>query len=110
MVKDPGTPAGPGGLRRLNQPVPAAVDANARGEPSAMLSQGRYLPVQAIHDSWRIDDEWWREEITRRYFTVELEGGRRLTVYHDLLTDAWYAQGYERPHEGKALKTKKRTG
>ena len=75
-----------------------------------MLSQGRYLPVRAIHDSWRIDDEWWREEIARRYFTVELEGGRRLTVYHDLLADAWYIQGYERPHEGHALKTRKRTG
>ena len=97
MVKDPGTPAGAGSLRRLNQPLPAAVEANPHGEPKAMLWKGRFLHVRAIHDSWRIDDEWWREEIVRRYFLIELENGRRLTLYHDLIADAWYEQSYEGP-------------
>ena len=110
MVPDPGTAAGAGRLRRLNEPQPAAVEASPRGEPLAMLSQGRYLRIRAIHDTWRIDDEWWRDEIARRYFLVELEGGRRLTIYHDLIADAWHAQGYDSPREGKALKVKKRTG
>lgn len=110
MVSDPGTPAGPGRIRRLNEPLPAAVEATPQGEPQAMLSQGRYLHIRAIHDTWRIDDEWWREEIARRYFAVELESGRRLTIYQDLISKAWYAQGYDAPREGRALKTKKRTG
>ena len=95
MVQDPGTAVGAGGLRRLNEPQPVAVDATENGLPRAMLWKGLYRRVRAVHDTWRIDDEWWREEIARRYFVVELEGGRRLTVYHDLRNDAWYSQGYE---------------
>lgn len=97
MVQDPRTATGAGGLRRLNEPRPAAIEANARGEPKAMLWRGVYRHVCAIHDTWRIDDEWWREPIARRYFLAELEGGRRVTVYHDLVRDAWYEQGYEAP-------------
>jgi hypothetical protein len=62
-----------------------------------VLWRGVYRRVAAIHDSWRIDDEWWREEIARRYFVVELDDGRRLTLYHDLIADAWYAQPYDGP-------------
>ena len=103
MVTDPGTPAGVGRIRFLNQPVPAAVEADARGLPRAMLWRGVYRRLAALHDTWRIDDEWWRSEVSRRYFEVELEGGRRVTVYHDLITDAWYAQPYEGPRSaGKA--------
>ena len=90
-------------LRPLNQPTPAAVEATPGGEPKAMLWRGVFKRVAAVHDSWRIDDEWWREEIARRYFAVELEGGRRVTVYHDLVRDAWYAQAYESPREGATL-------
>ncbi|MCK9518499.1 MAG: hypothetical protein M0R74_05650 [Dehalococcoidia bacterium] len=63
----------------------------------ALLWRGTYKRVLAIHESWRIDDEWWREEISRRYHLVELEGGRRITIFQDLVTDAWYAQPYEAP-------------
>lgn len=112
MVKDSRTAAGARGLpavgrepgeknerlRPLNQPGPVAVEANGRGEPKAVLWKGVFRPVVAIHDTWRIDDEWWRDEIARRYFVAELEGGRRLTLYHDLVAkDAWYAQTYEGP-------------
>jgi hypothetical protein len=94
MVKDPGTAAGAGGFRPLNEPAPAAVEATARGIPKAVLWRGAYKHVTAIHDSWRIDDEWWREEIARRYFVAEVEGGRRITLFHDLVRDAWYVQPY----------------
>ncbi len=100
MVKDSRTAAGAGRLRRLNEPQPAAVEATSRGLPKAMLWRGAYRRVLAIHDTWRIDDEWWREEIARRYFVIELEGGRRLTVYHDLVRDTWYEQGYQEARNG----------
>jgi hypothetical protein len=83
--------------------MPAAVEATTAGEPKAILWRGVYKRVAAIHDSWRIDDEWWRDEIARRYFVVELEGGRRVTVYHDLVRDAWYAQSYEAPRAGTGM-------
>jgi hypothetical protein len=65
--------------------------------PVAMLDGGVYRRVTAIHETWRIDDEWWRDAIARRYFALELDGKRRVTVYHDLATDTWYSQTYEPP-------------
>ena len=102
MVTNSGTPAGDGRFRPLNQPVPAAVEATTRGLPKAMLWRGTYREVAAIRDSWRIDDEWWRDEISRRYFAIELEGGAHVTVYHDLARDAWYVQPYEAPRASRS--------
>ena len=107
MVQDPRTPAGarslrdvkPGAFRPLNQPAPTAVEASPEGRPLAVLWRGVFRRVAAIHDTWRIDDEWWRQEIVRRYFLVELEDGRRLTLYRDLVRDLWYAQPYDQPRE-----------
>ena len=104
MVPDSRTPASAGRFRRLNEPRPAAVEATLRGTPKAVLWRGVYQDVATIHDTWRIDDEWWRDEIARRYFAVELESGRRLTLYHDLVADAWYAQEYASPKESAKKK------
>lgn len=93
MVEDPRTTAGTRGLRPLNEPAPIAVVA-PNGEPQAVLSRGRLVPVAAVHDRWRIDDEWWRAPIVRQYFVIEMRDGQRLTVFHDLVRDAWYRQPY----------------
>lgn len=97
MVPDPGTPAGAHALRPLNQPAPAAVEEDRWGDPAAVFIRGTARRVQQIVDRWRIDDEWWRNEISRQYFVVELEGGKRLTLYHDLVTKQWFSQGYYGP-------------
>lgn len=107
MVENPRTSAGTGGLRLLNQPKPTAVEATPGGEPKAIIIQGRFQGVRAILDSWRIDDEWWRDEISRRYFTVELANGRKLTVCNDLITGGWFSQGYGTPGTGKTLTARK---
>ena len=79
-------------LRPLNQPAPVAVEADERGAPKAVLFKGTFRQVRAISDTWRIDDEWWREPISREYLAVVLDDGRMLTLYHDLLDGSWYAQ------------------
>jgi hypothetical protein len=84
-------------FRPLNTPAPLAVEADARGTPQALLWRGAYRRVTAIVETWRVDDEWWRQEVARRYFAVELEGGRRVTIFRDLLRNAWYAQAYDGP-------------
>jgi hypothetical protein len=81
----------------MNLPQPAAVEADAAGLPVAMLVRGKLRPVVTVNDEWRIDDEWWRAEISRRYFALELDGGMHLTVFHDLVTGAWYQQQYTAP-------------
>jgi hypothetical protein len=47
-----------------------------------------------VRNRWRIDDEWWREEIARRYFELELDNGSVITVFNDLVSGKWYQQKY----------------
>jgi len=56
------------------------------------MRNGRRLAVMAVQEVWRIDDEWWREPISRRYYRLLLEPGSLCTIYHDLLHDSWYEQ------------------
>jgi len=41
---------------------------------------------------WRIDDEWWRQPISRQYFEVMLESGRRVVIFQDLVAATWFMQ------------------
>ena len=46
-----------------------------------------------VLESWRIDDEWWREQpVSRLYYSLLLEDGRAVTVYRDLVSGQWYRQ------------------
>jgi len=87
-------------LRAVNEPRLVAVELNADGLPMAIRrskenSGGQETTaavVEAILESWRIDDEWWRHPITRRYFEVLLEGGGRVVLFVDLVSGEWYVQ------------------
>ena len=81
-------------LRMLNQPKPTDVESSNEGMPRAVLRRKQRLRVEAVLDVWRIDDEWWRDEISRRYFQVALENGSVRTIYQDLVSGAWYEQRY----------------
>ena len=81
-------------IRPLNLPQPATVEADEKGLPRAIVTQGCWLAVDAIFDVWRIDDEWWRTPLIRRYFLVALEGGVLRTLFQDLLSGQWYEQRY----------------
>jgi hypothetical protein len=48
--------------------------------------------ITEILESWRIDDEWWREPISRRYYDVVLEGGGHVVLFEDLITEKWFVQ------------------
>ncbi len=48
--------------------------------------------VETIGEVWRIDDEWWRLPIVRRYVEVILEGGGRVVLFEDIITGEWFAQ------------------
>jgi hypothetical protein len=86
---------GPAGkLSPLNEPRPLPVEANEDGLPVAVLLGGLRLAVERVEDVWRIDDEWWREEVSRLYYRLLLEDGRPLVVFHDLIDDQWCEQSY----------------
>jgi hypothetical protein len=70
------------------------VEADESGEPRGVVLGHERLAVAAVQDRWRIDDEWWRKEVSRLYFELALEDGRTLTIYRDLVTGRWFQQNY----------------
>ena len=82
-------------LRALNAPEPVTVELDANGQPAAVRRSkdtGGGQSVEAILEDWRIDDEWWRQLISRRYFAVLLEGGTRVVLFENLVTHEWFMQ------------------
>ena len=87
-------------LRAVNEPCPVSVESDANGAPVALRrskddgggQETNAAVVEAILESWRIDDEWWRHFISRRYFAVLLEGGTRVALFEDLRTGEWFIQ------------------
>jgi len=50
------------------------------------------VTIEAVRETWRIDDEWWREPVRRKYFEVLVEGGGRVVLFVDLVTLEWFVQ------------------
>jgi hypothetical protein len=70
------------------------VEVDASGAPVAVgrfggLADGK---IECINETWRIDDEWWRQTISRSYFEVMLEGGKRVVLFQDLNVGNWFMQ------------------
>jgi hypothetical protein len=97
-------------LHPLNLPRRVQVQLNNEGLPLAVASDSVLLPgstvekqlsdvpkddvksVAAILEIWRVEDEWWRQPISRRYVEVVLQGGRHVVLYEDLATGDWFIQ------------------
>lgn len=91
MVPSSRTPLRADRLRSLNAARPVRVEADAEGVPLWMEDGARH-PVELVRESWRVDDEWWRAPVARRYFDLLLDGGRRVLLFHDLVSDEWSVQ------------------
>ncbi len=92
MVAPARTPLRTDRLRAVNEPRTVTVDLNESGLMTVGWPDGRTAKVEAILESWRIDDEWWRHMIARAYLEVILEGGKRLVLFQDLITGQWFVQ------------------
>jgi len=76
------------------------VELDASGTPAAIkASDGRTvgpsdgkINVEFVNETWRLDDEWWRIPIHRRYFEIVLEDGKRAVLFEDLITGDWFIQ------------------
>lgn len=95
MVAHPRTTGRAGRIRQLNRPRPVRVEADGAGRPIAVWLSGRRYAVEAMLESWRIDDEWWRPwPMSRVYYSLLLDDGRTATVYTDLVSGKWWKQTY----------------
>ena len=93
MVQNPREAASSSPIRSLNLPAPIQVEEDAHQRPLAISLRHRRLGVASVDDLWEIDEEWWRETpITRMYYQVVTEDGRRITVFRDLTSGEWYQQ------------------
>ena len=118
MVKSAGAAPGAGALRPLNLPEPIQVEedsgwplvlqhgtaldplASAQQQPPRFAAPRAAVALGAtriasVEDVWRVEEEWWRStSISRTYFEVLLEGGRRVSIFHDHASGGWYLQRY----------------
>jgi hypothetical protein len=62
--------------------------------PRWVVWRGKRRRVASVEDDWRIDDEWWRDEISRHYFAMTLADGCRITLFLDRIAGTWWEQGY----------------
>jgi hypothetical protein len=80
--------------RPLNMPEALVVEENPSGSPIAVKLKQRHKII-AVEDCWRIDDEWWRSEpVSRMYYAVILEPGRKMILCKNLIDNKWYQQTY----------------
>jgi len=82
-----------GKLRPLAKPTAVTVHVDEHGEPTHVRLPGKTARrIEVVRERWRIDDEWWRQPVSREYLAVILDDGRMLTLYHDLSDGRWYSQ------------------
>ena len=87
LVEPPFAPAGKG-----DRQASRAHENGRRGPVPAFTG---WVNVAEITDVWKINDEWWRgreREIERICYSVELENGQGVTVFHDLVSGEWRRQ------------------
>jgi hypothetical protein len=78
----------------LNMPEALLVEENLSGSPVAVKLKQRHKII-AVEDCWRIDDEWWRSEpISRMYYAIILDSGRKMVLSKNLIDNKWYQQTY----------------
>jgi CO dehydrogenase/acetyl-CoA synthase delta subunit len=75
--------------RRIREPRPSAVRADDTGQP-LVVDRER---VDAVRESWLVEDRWWTDQpLRRRYWEIVTDGGRNVVVFRDLVAQAWYRQ------------------
>ncbi len=84
-------------LRALNVPVKVTVRTDEQGLPTVVAEDGAVgeddgRAIEEILEIWRVDDEWWRQPIARRYVDVVLVGGGHVILFEDLITHEWFMQ------------------
>lgn len=75
--------------RRLGEPLPAQVQSERSGYPRTVDGNA----IDAVRESWLVEDRWWSPSpVRRRYWEVVTRGGRNLVIFRDLRTGAWFRQ------------------
>ena len=61
--------------------------------PGVVALRRKRVTVASVQDIWDVLDEWWRSDpVARRYYSVKLEDGLTITIFHDTIANLWYRQ------------------
>ncbi|MBO0767933.1 MAG: hypothetical protein J2O48_04525 [Solirubrobacterales bacterium] len=75
--------------KRIGVPRRAAVMPGPAGRPLRVDG----AQVDAVRESWLIEDRWWTEQpLRRRYWEVVTMHGANVVVFHDLVSGRWWRQ------------------
>jgi hypothetical protein len=78
-----------GSVRPLARPRAVEVRTGEGGRPESIGGRA----VEAVRESWLVEDRWWTPApLRRRYWEVVTGDGRNVVVYRDLERGGWYAQ------------------
>ena len=77
------------GPRRISEPRSAAVHDDDGGRPLTIDGE----TVEAVRESWLVEDRWWTDRpLRRRYWEIVTGGGRNVVVFRDLVAQRWFRQ------------------
>ena len=85
-------PSGKDSIRVLNSPRPVEVRESPDGEPESVQIGRRWQRVERIDDRWTFDLWWLPQPLRRTYYRIDLDDGRRLTLFRDRWSERWYRQ------------------
>ena len=90
-LDDAGMPAVVAAVFRPSARPPVRPE-NEEEHSEAIDSGLAWKAIEAIIETWHVDDEWWREPISRRCVEVILEGGKHVVLYENPTTSDWFMQ------------------
>lgn len=81
-------------LVRYFKPTPQLLPPRPAREPDGWLVRGiEHGPVSRSVGPYVVSGGWWRKEIERDYYFVELKSGSLCWVYYDKRRRRWFMQG-----------------
>lgn len=69
-----------------------AVVCDEQERPARLTWRGRAHAVTHVARAWRVDLDWWRERVWRRYYKVSTDSGLLLVIFQDLTSGDWFLQ------------------
>ena len=91
-LKVPLDPSHSDSFSPLHSPLPVYVRENEGRLPLAVQSKKGWQEICSIDDYWEFDLWWLPKPITRSYFSVVDDMGRRLVLFRDERESCWYRQ------------------
>jgi hypothetical protein len=76
----------------LPSPAEIEVRLDAGGEPVHLRWRRWRVGLVAVHNHWRVEEDWWRDEVTRDYYKVQTADGTLCVIYRDRREGKWYLQ------------------